>query len=197
METIEHRLAQGKRVLAAWRIRVRVWVLTGFVAERFFKSCVMPALEYGVCVWGSGNYASTVWQTVEKFWRFVARTILGVSSQAPNVAVLGELGWFAFKGRAAVQALKLWTRGLKEERENVLIYRAMQVQQDIVRGVYKRARACRTKASKALVRGRNVCWLSAFQSEVCKSVLGKRVWEAWWNGCDIKDVWLRVIDAKA
>jgi hypothetical protein len=35
---------------------------------------------------------------VEKFWRFVARTILGVSSQAPNVAVLGELGWFAFKG---------------------------------------------------------------------------------------------------
>ena len=72
-EMVEHRLLQGKRVLAAWLRRVKVWILNGFVAERLVKSCVLPALEYGVCIWGSGNYGSTVWQKVERFWRYMRR----------------------------------------------------------------------------------------------------------------------------
>ena len=189
-EMVEHRLLQGKRVLAAWLRRVKVWILNGFVAERLFKSCVLPALEYGVCIWGSGNYyGSTVWQKVERFWRYAARTILGVSSQAPNAAVLGELGWLPFKGRAAVQALKMWTRGLQEGRENALVFRAMLVQRDILQGVYKSA-----NRPKALCGG--VCWLSLFQTEVCKSSFGGRVWDAWWNGCDIKGIWRRVVSSR-
>ncbi len=53
---------------------------------------------------------------MEKFWRFVARTILGVFSQAPNLAVLGELVWFAFKAvQQCIQALKVRTRLARAE----------------------------------------------------------------------------------
>ena len=186
IEMIEYRISQGKRVLAAWRRRVKVWMLNGFAAERLFKTCVMPALEYGVCIWGSGNYDSMVWQKVERFWRYVARAILGVSSRAPNAAVLGELGWFAFKGRAALQALKLWTRGFKEGRENALIFRAMQVQREIMQGVYRPANQPKSRVGEC-------SWLSSFKYVVCNSEFGKKVWEVWWNGYDMRGMWMRSV----
>ncbi len=85
--------------------------------------------------------------------------------------------------RASVEAADAGAKGalIKEERQNVLMCEAMQVQQDIVRGVYKPVRVCRDK---------DVCWLNAFQSELCKSVVCEWVREAWWHGCErylIKD----------
>ncbi len=66
-EMIKHRIAQGRRVLAAWRRRSAVWMLDAKLRERLFKVCVMPAFEYSVNIWGSVDFASTLWKQVEVY----------------------------------------------------------------------------------------------------------------------------------
>ena len=70
----------------------------------------MPALEYGVGLWGAGGYTSIAWSKVEVFWKMAARTILKVPLRTPSEAILGDLGWHKFWVRGAWQAVSLWTR---------------------------------------------------------------------------------------
>ena len=52
---VAHRLSQARRLVAAWMRRCQIWCFKPDVVINQFKTCVMPALEYGVGVWGCGN----------------------------------------------------------------------------------------------------------------------------------------------
>ena len=80
-----------------------MWSVSGFMAERMFKVCVLPTLEYGIAVWGMIDFNSSIWKDVEKFLRMAARTILRVPVRTPQAAVLGDLGWRMFYTRAIHQ----------------------------------------------------------------------------------------------
>ena len=127
---IEHRLMQSKRLVAAWMRRCAIWMFKPDVVVHQFKTCVMPALEYGVGLWGAGQYRSTIWEKVESFWRFIARCILGVHQRSPNSGVYGELGWFPFQVRACKQASSMFTRITKLGNE-CLVRKAMYVQRSM------------------------------------------------------------------
>ena len=100
-------------------------------AVRQCTTCVMPALEYGVAIWGSGMYESQVWSQVEIFWRSIARCILGVSIRAPNAGVYGDLGWLRFWTRAAHQAVSFWTR-VRDMPSDAVVRQAMYIQRELV-----------------------------------------------------------------
>ena len=97
---ILQRLKQARRALAVWRRRCSVWLMDGLVCERLFKTIVLPALEYGLGIWGACMYNSAVWKEVEDFWRYAAKTIVGVPVRTPSAAVFGDLGWYEFATRA-------------------------------------------------------------------------------------------------
>ena len=54
--TIEHRVSQGKRLIAAWMRRCDVWMMKPDMGIQLFKTCVMPALECGLGLWGAGSF---------------------------------------------------------------------------------------------------------------------------------------------
>ena len=128
--TIEHRVSQGKRLLAAWVRRCQMWSMKPAMASQMFRTCVMPALEYSVGLWGAGNFQSVAWQAVETFWRGAARTILGAPLRTPSEAVLGDLGWTHMWVTGAWQAVCLWTR-VTCMNDDALARKAMHVQRDM------------------------------------------------------------------
>jgi hypothetical protein len=144
------------------------------MAERLFRVCVLPALEYGIGLWGVGNFNSSGWREVEAFWRMAARTILGVPMRTPTAAVLGDLGWRMLYTRAIFQAVSFWTR-VTEMKDACLLRRAMSVQ-----------RACMQYGIEGgkRVRRRNKCWLAWLSEALCKYPLGKDMWEKWWASTD-------------
>jgi hypothetical protein len=140
--TIEHRVAQGKRLIAIWMRRCNVWLINPAMAEQLFKTCVMPALEYGIGLWGSGNYKSGAWLKLETFWRMAARIILGAPLRTPTEALLGELGWTKFWVRGAWQAVCMWTR-ITRTSDDALVRKAMHVQ----RRLFAKKKSCWLKRS--------------------------------------------------
>ena len=70
----------------------------------------MPALEYGVGLWGVGCVSKHMqkngdaWKGAEQFWRSVARYILHAPAATPIAAVTGDLEWLPFSTRAGFQA---------------------------------------------------------------------------------------------
>jgi hypothetical protein len=49
--SIEYRLSQAKRLIAAWIRRCRIWLFKPDVVINQFMTCILPALEYGVALW--------------------------------------------------------------------------------------------------------------------------------------------------
>jgi hypothetical protein len=172
---IEHRLLQSKRLVAAWMRRCYVWCFNTSTVVSQFKTCIMPALEYGVGLWGVGQYQTAVWREVEEFWRYIARCILGVSQRAPNGGVYGELGWFPFHSRAMQQATQLFTRVTKLN-DTSLLRKAMYVQRDIV-------------------RMDKPCWLSIYRDTLNEFECGRSIWSTWWNMPDFRCSCLTSIDS--
>ena len=130
-----------------------------------FKTCVMPALEYAVGLWGAGQYHSSAWKQVEIFWRYIARCILGVHQRAPDGGVYGDLGWHAFRIRAAKQATSLFTRITKMPEG--LLRKAMHVQ-------------------RSLVAQNKQCWLSLYKDTICEFPSGSDIWAKWWSEHDFR-----------
>jgi hypothetical protein len=173
---IEHRLAQSKRLVAAWMRRCHVWSFKPDTVISQFKTCIMPALEYGVGLWGVGMYNSAAWSKIEVFWRSIARCILGVSMRTPNSAVYGDLGWHPFWTRAAWQATAMWTR-ITEMPSGSLTREAMCVQRDMY------------------AHGKD-CWLTKFHDTLCGTsfvhdngdanvcVIGRDKWDLWFRTPD-------------
>ena len=64
----------------------------------------------------------------------------------------------------------------------------MQVQRDIMQGVYRTTNQPKSRFGEG-------SWLSSFQYVVCNSAFGKKVWEAWWSGCDMRGIW-NIMDAE-
>ena len=160
---IQHRLAQAKRLVAAWMRRCQMWCFKPDVVVRRFNTCVLPALEYGIGVWGCGNYKSTAWKEVETFWRYIARCILGISVRAPNGGVYGDLGWTPFWVRAAHQATAMWTR-ITEMDDSSIVRKAMYVQ-------------------RGLLGAKCPCWLANFKIMLgsLKDDYLNHVWNGWIN----------------
>lgn len=160
--SVDHRLKQAKRLVAAWMRRCEIWQFKPDFVVNQFNTCVMPALEYGVGLWGVGLYKSEAWKKVEIFWRYIARCILGVSQRAPNGGVYGELGWYPFEVRAAWQATAMWTR-ISEMPNVSLTRKAMYVQRDMCD------------------RGKE-CWLKSLKSTLLsKTSCGIDMWAEWWG----------------
>ena len=150
-----HRLTQCKRLVAAWMRRCQVWCMRPEDAVNQFKTCVMPSLEYGVAIWGSGLYESSIWSQIEAFWRSIARCILGVSLRAPNASVYGELGWF-------LKTYTFWTRATEMPSDSV-VRQAMYVQREMV------------------IKG-HTCWLASLKDTLCsRSTYGAQIWKKWWD----------------
>ena len=151
---IEHRLQQGKRLLACWMMRCKVWSFRPELVINQFNTCVLPAIEYGVGVWYAGCFIGnkSVWESVEVFWRSIARQILGVSILAPYGGVQGELEWYPFSVRAASQAIAMWTR-ITRMPHHTWTHKAM----------------C---AQRTLLRAGHRCWLSVIRESLCDSVEG-------------------------
>ena len=166
--TAKHRLTQGKRLVAAWLRRSEIWSMDPATMVTQFQTCVMPALEYGVSIWGAGQYNSNVWEQIEVFWRSIAKTVLGVSVRAPNVGVSGELGWLPFRHRAIQQATAFFTR-VTEMPDDALVRKAMQVQ-------------------RALLASEATCWLSAYKHAVCSTEFGMHMWNTWFATHDFRCV---------
>ena len=90
---IEHRLRQARKLIAAWKRRCKIWLFKPKEIVNQFMTCVLPALEYGSCLWGAGQRRgeSKLWKEFETFWRQIAKSILDVPVRAPTDGVLGEL----------------------------------------------------------------------------------------------------------
>ena len=80
--------------------RSRVWMFPVDVSVNMYRTCVMPALEYGAGVWGPGVLHGDSIDIIEDFWISNARFILNIPLRTPTAAVQGELGWFPFAVRA-------------------------------------------------------------------------------------------------
>ena len=129
-QMILNRLHAAKSLIAIWRRRFCTWVFNSCIVQRLFTTCVMPALDYGVPLWGVGPYSSADWKAVEAFWRASARTMVGVPKRTPTAAVFGDLGWYEYSVRAAYQSVKFLMRVI-ELSDSTLTRKALVVQQQM------------------------------------------------------------------
>ena len=132
-----------------------------------FKTGAMPALEYGVGLWGVGNVCKDMkdnaWKGVEKFWMSVARYILHAPSKTPIAAITGDLAWLPFSIRAGYQAAQYWSR-VSRLNDECLVRQAMCVQ-------------------RKLVNEDKPCWLGNFKT-LLKSLQDMSIdnlWDSWIN----------------
>ena len=152
---IEHRVSQGKRLIAAWMRRCDVWMMKPEMGIQLFKTCVMPALEYGLGLWGAGSFTSGAWKQLEVFWRTAARTILKAPLRTPSEALLSDLGWTKFWTRGAWQAVCLWSR-VTRMGEDELARKAMYMQRE-------------------MLRQNKECWLSTLRSTLVATAAGQEM----------------------
>ena len=123
----------------------------------------MPALEYGVSIWGPGLIHADSLDRVEKFWISNARFILNAPLRTPNAAIQGDLGWMPFSIRAKWQAVCLLIRSTCSSQDS-LLRKAMHVQ-------------------RRLFRVDCACWLANVRVFMHLSgPVGKDFWTQWWSG---------------
>ena len=121
----------------------------------------MPALEYGLGLWGAGrSFTSGAWKQIEVFWRTAARTILKAPLRTPSEALLSDLGWSKFWTRGAWQAVCLWSR-VTRMGEDELARKAMYMQRE-------------------MLRQNKECWLSTLRSTLVATAAGQEMWDKWW-----------------
>ena len=159
--TIEHRLKQAKRLVATWKRRCRIWLFKPDDILNQFMTCILPALEYGSCLWGAGKRRgeARVWEEFETFWRQIAKLILDLPIRAPTQGVFGELGWYPFWVRAGWQAAKYWTRAV-EMKDDCIVKEALRCQWDVVE------------------QGKE-CWLACLKQSLSKTSVGRECWDKW------------------
>ena len=75
-----------------------------------FDALVRPVMLYGVETWGPGALCGSGMDTCELVHRKFLRSVLGVRTGTPNVAVLGELGRFPVAHTATLAICRFWNR---------------------------------------------------------------------------------------
>ena len=160
---INHRIKQARAALAIWMRRSRVWMFPVDVSVNMYRTCVMPALEYGAGVWGPGVLHGDSIDRIEDFWISNARFILNIPLRTPTAAVQGELGWFPFAIRAKSCAVSLLIRATCAKHESIL-YKAICMQ-------------------RKLVEEGQACWLSNVSVVMqLNGDVSKDFWDQWWKG---------------
>ena len=73
--------------------RSRIWLFKPDDILNQFMTCILPALEYGSCLWGAGKRRgeARVWEEFETFWRQIAKLILDLPIRAPTQGVLDRV----------------------------------------------------------------------------------------------------------
>ena len=153
------RIKQARKSLATWIRRCKTWMLNTDLTITLFKTGAMPALEYGVGLWGVGCVNTKSWEDVEVFWRSVARYILHAPVRTPSAAIMGDLGWLPFRIRAGHQAAKLWCRISKMD-DVCLARKAMHVQRELV----NKGKPCWLLNFRVMLASLNECTLDSVWS---------------------------------
>lgn len=156
------RVKQGKGCLAQWIRRCHIWKTQPDLTLQLFKTCVMPAMEYGVALWGVDSVHGA-WKSVEQYWTSIARYALSAPAKAPIAALHGDLGWKPFYTRACYQVAAFWER-VSMMSDDCVVRQAMNTQ-------------------RKLVQQGQPCWL-ANVSVVLKSLsaIGLSLWTKWFEG---------------
>ena len=130
-------------------------------ASHLFKVCVLPVLEYGLPIWGVGDWRCPQWTEVESFVAQTARTILGAPPHAPRDALYGDLGWRPVWVRARILASNYWARiaGLPLVS---LPRKALAVQRDLLAAGHR-------------------CWLTRMRQQLVEVPQTSGFWETWWT----------------
>ena len=169
LHALNYRLAQAKRSFAIWWRKCHAWKFSPDIALLLFKIYVVPALEYGVGLWGAGDRFCSmkrIWESqLELFFRQAARFILGVPLRTPTVGIYAELGMLPFWTRAGWQTASLWARAVRAGPQS-LIGKAMFVQR-----------------SNFLLN--RPCWLRYAYNSLHKLGFGKMIWSEWDSACAI------------
>ena len=164
---MEHRVEMARRALAVWSRRCSSFMLRPDTASHLFKVCVLPVLEYGLPMWGLGDWTCKQWNEVEGFLAKTARWILRAPPQAPMDAVYGDLGWRPIWVRALILASNYWTR-VADLPLSALPRKALAVQRQL------------------LAAGRP-CWLSNVKRHMTGVPQAAGFWNDWWARGDEPD----------
>jgi hypothetical protein len=74
-------------------------------AESMWWAMVVPVLNYGTEIWGSGKCVE-----IERVQLETGRRILGVGKKTADDVVRGELGWWTMKAQRNMKKLLYWAR---------------------------------------------------------------------------------------
>ena len=157
---MEHRVEMARRALGLWSRRCSSFMLRPDTASHLFKVCVLPVLEYGLPIWGVGDWTCKEWNEVEGFVAKTARWILRVPSNSPMDAVYGDLGWRPVWVRALILASNYWTR-VADLPSAALPRKALAVQ-------------------RQLLAGNHSCWLSNIRRQMIRVPQAAGFWNDWW-----------------
>ena len=72
------------------------------------ETCVYPVMEYGSEIWGGIKDAAT-----DQIQLKAIRAFLGVHKFAPNLAIMGDMGWCPASIRRKISLLRYWNRLMK------------------------------------------------------------------------------------
>ena len=78
------------------------------------ESCVYPVMEYGAEVWGGIKDAPTDLTQMKAI-----RAFLGVHKFAPNLAIIGDMGWCPAYIRRKISLLRYWNRLVKLDNDRM------------------------------------------------------------------------------
>ena len=157
---MEHRVAMARRALGVWSRRCSSFMLRPDTASHLFKVCVLPVLEYGLPMWGVGDWTCKQWSDLEGFVAQTARWILRAPPQAPMDAVYGDLGWRPVWVRALILASNYWTR-VADLPLSSLPRKALALQRD-------------------LLAADHPCWLSNIRRHMTGVPQAAGFWHDWW-----------------
>ncbi len=87
---------------------------------KLFESLVCPVMDYSAAIWGSKSH-----DTLDNVFNRAQRFFTGVHRLCPIDGFTGDMGWLSNRVRWKIEALRLWNRLLKTDR-NRLLYKVLQ-----------------------------------------------------------------------
>ena len=116
----------GSRALGALIAKFKSSNCIGYESyKKLYETCVQPILNYGAEVWG---YSSETKTTLVQ--NRAMRVFLGVNQRAPNIGMLGDLGWIPHCNTKHVCLLRYWNK-LIDLDENRLTKRVFNTEYQV------------------------------------------------------------------
>lgn len=97
------RFAQKAKSRLPMILKARLEGLSVRTGVKLWETMVRPTLEYGVEIWGGGN-----WPQADVIQNAAGKTLLGLYKTSAVEVARGELGWLSLKSRRDIKQLKYW-----------------------------------------------------------------------------------------